>query len=259
MTRKKSTRSSGQTGASSAPSKTSRSRRTGDADRRPAGQGRAGRSDRSNDKIAPTKLRIIGGDMRNRPVHYHGDRITRPMRDSVRENLFNILGRACRGAVAFDLFGGTGVLAFEAISRGARRAVVVEPVRHAITEMKKTIARLDLDDRVTLITGDAFRLYDQILRSSSDGDDTAWIIFMSPPYAMWTDTESFPRLTGIIKHVRQYAPPGSVLIVETDDQFDCDALPTGDWDIRRYGITQLAFLEPANVCGMKSWQLPEAP
>lgn len=195
--------------------------------------------------------------MRNRAVSYHGDRGTRPMRDSVRENLFNILGRACRGAIAFDLFAGTGVLAFEAISRGAVRAVVVEPVRRAMIEMNKTVDRLDLQDKVTMITGDAFRLYDQILRLSAENEDTPWIVFLSPPYAMWTDEELYPKLAAIIEHVKRNAPPGSVLAVEADDTFDCELLPSGDWDIRQYGITQLAFLEPANICGMQPMQLPD--
>ena len=212
----------------------------------------AGKSrDEPLENVKPTKLRIIGGDMRNRHVAYHGNRITRPMKDSVRENLFNILGRACRGAIAFDLFAGTGVLAFEAISRGAIRATVVETNRRAMIEMRKTTERLDLESKLSMISGDAFGLFDQILRPHpSEPADTAWIVFLSPPYSMWTDEETYPKLAAVIEHVKRWAPPGSVLAVETDDTFDCENLPEGDWDIRRYGITQLAFLEPANVCGL---------
>ena len=67
---------------------------------------------------------------------------------------------------------------------------------------------------------------------------------------MWTDPEYYPKLKSIIVRVQQYAPPGSVLVVETDNTFDLEQLPPGDWDIRTYGITHLAFLEPGNVCGL---------
>lgn len=198
----------------------------------------------------PTKLRIIGGDMRGRPVTYHGEEFTRPMRDSVRENLFNILGRACRGTIAFDLFAGTGVLGLESISRGSTSAVLVEPMRKAFAQIRDTTERLGIEDKVRLVMGDAFALADQLLKPSSPEDDTAWIVFLSPPYRMWTDPELYPKLKSIILRVQQYAPPGSVLVVETDNTFDLEQLPPGDWDIRTYGITHLAFLEPGNVCGL---------
>jgi len=200
-------------------------------------------------KLKPSKLRIIGGSMRGRAVTYHGAEFTRPMRDSVRENLFNILGGAPRGAVAIDLFAGTGVLAFEAISRGAVRAIAVEPARRAIKQIRQSAEHLGIGERLTLISGDAFVLADKLLRPASDSDDTPWIVFLSPPYRMWHDEIDFGRLCRIIGLVKQRAPLGSVLVVETDDRFDPASLPTGDWDVRTYGITRLCFLEPATVCG----------
>ncbi|TWU15764.1 RsmD family RNA methyltransferase [Allorhodopirellula heiligendammensis] len=208
---------------------------------------------RSKSKSKPnskaTKLRIIGGDMGGRTVTYHGEEFTRPMRDSVRENLFNILGRGVRGTTAFDLFAGTGVLAFEAISRGAIRAVAVEPMKQAVNQIRKTVEHLDLDSKFKLVQADAFAVANRLL--SCDGeDDTPWIVFLSPPYRFWNDPEMYPKLAAIIRHVQRHAPPGSILVAETDYTFDTDLLPAGDWDIRAYGITRLAFIEPGNHCGM---------
>lgn len=191
--------------------------------------------------------------MRARTVTYHGAEFTRPMRDSVRENLFNILGRACKGAVAFDLFAGTGVLGFEALSRGAVHVSLVEPVRQAVIQIKKSIDQLDIASKTTVIQADAFYIADDLMRPRP-GDDTPWIVFLSPPYAFWEDEDTFPKLSSIIRQVQRNAPPGSVMCVETDTQFDTDRLPPGEWDIRTYGITRLAFIEPGNVCGMN---LPE--
>lgn len=196
------------------------------------------------------KLRIIGGDMRGRAVTYHGAAFTRPMRDSVRENLFNIVGRGARGTIAFDLFGGTGVLAFEALSRGSIRAVVVESKRPAIQQIEKTASHLGVEDRLRVLHADAFRIADELLAPPREGDDTAWLVFLSPPYKMWTDEADFPRLANMIRQVQKHAPPGSILVVETDITFDLEKLPAGDWDVRTYGQTHLAFLEPAITCGL---------
>ena len=76
-------------------------------------------------------MRIIGGKFRGRKLEYSGDLRTRPMKDRVREALFNLLGNAVEGKIAIDLFAGTGALGLEALSRGASRAVFIE--RHRPT------------------------------------------------------------------------------------------------------------------------------
>ena len=68
----------------------------------------------------PVGVRIIGGKFRGRKLEYSGDPRTRPMKDRVREALFNLLGHGVEGKVAIDLFAGTGALALEALSRGRR-------------------------------------------------------------------------------------------------------------------------------------------
>ncbi len=203
-------------------------------------------SDSKAAKTKPTKLRIIGGDMRGRPIEYHGADFTRPMKDNIRENLFNILGRAVRGAICFDLFAGTGALAFESLSRGARSAIAIERNRHAIEVIRKTTNRLSLDDRMQILTGDAFKLSSALLVPPPD--DTPWIVFVCPPYVLWQ--ESLESLQTIIQSTLDHAPPGSVLVAETEKKFDPDQLPAGDWDLREYGGTRLAFIEPAMRCGL---------
>ena len=148
----------------------------------------AGMNQRNKPKKAdqPTKLRVIGGDMRGRPIVYHGAEFTRPMKDNIRENLFNILGRAVKGAIALDMFGGTGALAFESLSRGAVRAVTIERSRHANEFIRKTAENLGVESRLKILTGDAFRLGGQLLLPPSD--DTPWIVFLCPPYVLWNES-----------------------------------------------------------------------
>ena len=67
--------------------------------------------------------RIVGGTLRGRRLAHRPGGPTRPMKDRVRETLFDLIGDRVRGAIAIDLFAGTGALGFEAISRGAARAI----------------------------------------------------------------------------------------------------------------------------------------
>src|SRR6478735_6302833 len=79
---------------------------------------------RSADTVAG--LRIIGGSLRGRKIEYSGDARTRPMKDRVREAVFNLLGYSVEGTHVIDLFAGTGAMAIEAISRGATKAICIE-------------------------------------------------------------------------------------------------------------------------------------
>ena len=195
----------------------------------------------------PTKLRVIGGDMRGRIIHYHGEEFTRPMKDNIRENLFNILGKAVKGAICFDMFAGTGAMGFESLSRGAVSAVLVEQNRQAVKFINETADTLDIQSRLRVVTGDSFRLAGNLLASPQD--DTPWIVFLCPPYVLWE--ESLDQLNHIIQLTLDNAPPGSVLVAETEKKFDAAKLPEGEWDFREYGGTRLAFIEPAMKCGLR--------
>ncbi|MGB1816263.1 MAG: hypothetical protein ACPHJ3_12975 [Rubripirellula sp.] len=59
------------------------------------------------------------------------------------------------------------------------------------------------------------------------------------------------QLNRIIQLTLDNAPPGSVLVAETEKKFDAAKLPAGEWDLREYGGTRLAFIEPAMKCGLR--------
>src|ERR1700687_491065 len=75
------------------------------------------------------QLRIIGGRWRGRRLGFSSIPGLRPTPDRVRETLFNWLGQDLAGAMTLDLYAGSGVLTFEALSRGAALGVAVD--RHA--------------------------------------------------------------------------------------------------------------------------------
>lgn len=142
----------------------------------------------------PTALRIIGGSMRGRKLLYSGQpERTRPMKDRVREAVFNLLGPAVAGKHAIDLFAGSGALALEAISRGAACATLIE--RHFPTAalIRQNAAELGVADRVEVLAADTF-IWAQ--KHAIDGA-TPWLVFCSPPYAFYLErAEAMLALVG---------------------------------------------------------------
>lgn len=84
-------------------------------------------------------MRIIGGDARGRTIVAPAGAKTRPTQDYVRESLFNIIRWDVEDARVLDLFAGTGALSLEALSRGAREAVLVDMDRAACAAIRKNM------------------------------------------------------------------------------------------------------------------------
>ena len=190
-------------------------------------------------------LRIIGGKFRAVRLEYGGDHRVRPMKDRIRESMFNLMGTLAEGRYAVDLFAGTGALAFEALSRGAAGATLVEIHFPTARIIQKNIAALAAQDptiasRIRLLTTDVF-FWTQNLAGSLGGassmgvpstsapsmgapstdflpTDRPWLVFCSPPYDFYV--ERADDMLALLNRLRSVAPPDSVFIVEADNRFD---------------------------------------
>ncbi|MCE9629341.1 MAG: RsmD family RNA methyltransferase [Planctomycetia bacterium] len=180
---------------------------------------------------AASAPRIIGGELRHRRLAHQPDGRTRPMKDRVRESLFDLLGTDVRGALAIDLFAGTGALGFEALSRGATRAVFVE--RHFPTAdvLRRSAKGLDVEAHCDIRSGDVLLWGKRMPELSRD---LHWIVFVSPPWAFFAEGhERRGDLLGLIDSLRLAAPPRSTIVVEADTEFDGAALPDAEaWERR---------------------------
>jgi 16S rRNA (guanine966-N2)-methyltransferase len=184
---------------------------------------------RSRDLEPIAGVRIIGGSLRGRKLEYSGDERTRPMKDRVREAVFNLLGTQVAGSHAIDLFAGTGALGFEALSRGAARATFIE--RHFPTAklIEQSAATIGIADRVSAVFGDAFR-WTNDFRFESAGPVT---VFCSPPYDFYVERQK--EMLGLIGRWVEKSAAGSQIVVEADERFDMGLLPRAEtWDIRKY-------------------------
>ena len=107
------------------------------------------RKGKSNESAVGTELRIVGGRYRGSKLRYHGDPVTRPMKDRVREAIFNLIGMEVEGKHAIDLFAGTGALGLESLSRGASGATFIEKHVPTARVVKKILPRLAFSSRPT--------------------------------------------------------------------------------------------------------------
>jgi 16S rRNA (guanine966-N2)-methyltransferase len=124
---------------------------------------------------AANRVRIIGGKWRSRVVKFPPAAQLRPTPDRVRETVFNWLGQRLDGCACLDLFAGSGALGFEALSRGARRVVMVEHDRSIAKALRESAKALDAQG-LEVVDGDALAF----LKRSADAFD---VVFVDPPYA----------------------------------------------------------------------------
>jgi 16S rRNA (guanine966-N2)-methyltransferase len=196
-----------------------------------------------------TEIRIIGGQFRGRRLRYHGDPVVRPMKHRVREAIFNLIGPGVAGRHAIDLFAGTGALGLEALSRGAAHATLIEKHVPTARVVAENIRTLGVETRTTLRVTSAFlwakrdlfaksqesRIKSQSSRRDLDSPhltlDFSWLVFCSPPYAFFVERQE--EMLDLIGRLREHAPPGSILVVESDERFDFGQLGEG-WDVRPY-------------------------
>ncbi len=100
-------------------------------------------------------VRIIGGRWRGTRLPVADAEGLRPTSDRVRETLFNWLQPVIPGARVLDLFAGSGALGLEAVSRGAREALLVERDARVAASLRDTVARLDAGGDVQVVQADA--------------------------------------------------------------------------------------------------------
>ena len=121
-------------------------------------------------------MRVITGKARGVQLKTPEGMLTRPTADRVKEALFSIINFDLPGAAVLDLFGGTGQLGIEALSRGAKRAVFVDQQQKACELIKENLRRTRFTQQGTVVRGD----YLEYLKRTKEKFD---IILLDPPYA----------------------------------------------------------------------------
>lgn len=126
-------------------------------------------------------MRIISGKLRGKSISFLKNLNTRPLKDSVKESIFNIiihsnsLNIEIKDSNILDLYSGVGSFGLECISRGANKVTFIEQNKLACETLKKNLNQLSVNDKATLINDDVENIF---LRNKKFD-----IFFFDPPFA----------------------------------------------------------------------------
>ena len=158
----------------------------------------------------------------------------RPTSDRVREALFARLGDIT-GARVLDLFGGTGALSIEAISRGAAGAVLVDCSNRSLSVMRQNVAALGLEDRAEVVCGDALRVVRRLA-----GGACFDLVFLDPPY----ESDLLALVLDALVEGKLLAPSATVVVESPKRHTLAPARGLGVASQRDYGETRITWLSP---------------
>lgn len=155
------------------------------------------------------QVRIIGGQFKRRSISFIDTDGLRPTPDRLRETLFNWLMADIHDAKVLDVCAGSGVLGFEALSRGASHVVMIEPSPTQARTIEDNATNLKLAHSQLSVINDTAQTALPTLGTPFD------VIFIDPPYALdiWHDI-----ISGIIKHGLYHAD--TLCYIESDTALD---------------------------------------
>lgn len=172
-------------------------------------------------------MRVIAGTARSVPLLSRDGLDTRPTADRVKQAMFNIIQFEIEGRQVLDLFGGSGQLAIEALSRGAAGAVIVDESKEAVSIIRRNLTKTKLSERAEVVCSD----YMEYLHHAKKRFD---LVFLDPPYREKTLENALNRISEI-----DILKSGAIIVCEKSVE---KVLPDSFGAIRktgeyRYGAT----------------------
>ncbi len=193
-----------------------------------------------------TQIRIVSGQLRGRKLTCNVEPGMRPMPDRVREALFSILTSEIHTRPFFDLFAGTGAVGMEALSRGAVPVTFVEFNGKTASEIIRHLKAFDVEDQAHVLKADVYRWASRWIAPTEPVT-----VFLGPPFP-----DLFKRdeeLMDVLATLLSKLPAESMLVIQTEKDFDVDLLPEPEsWGHRLYGRNRLSFWRSANALADES-------
>ena len=161
-------------------------------------------------------MRIISGELKGKKLSNPLDKSTRPLKDMVRESIFNILDHSNKvttkihNANVLDLFSGTGSFGIECLSRGATEVIFFENYHNSLKILKKNIFTLKLENKSKVYNYSAYNLEDSKIENRIFD-----IIFLDPPFK----NEEIKSLIDQIKKLK-ITDENSILIIHRNKKSD---------------------------------------
>jgi 16S rRNA (guanine966-N2)-methyltransferase len=182
-------------------------------------------------------MRIVGGRLKGRVLSTPSSRAIRPTSERLRESIFDILEHRFPGAIddarVVDLFAGTGALAIEALSRGARFALFVDNGAEARALLRANVEALALGGVTRIWRADATRL------GSAPAGGPFALAFLDPPYGQGL---AAPALVSLVQG--GWLEPNALCVVEEAEGEEISAPASlARLDERTYGDTRIAIFQ----------------
>ena len=181
-------------------------------------------------------MRIVAGKAKGTKLYTLEGENTRPTLDRVKESLFNIIQNEVQDSIFLDLFSGSGAIGLEAVSRGARKAILCDKSKEACKIIKKNIEKTHALENIELYQADFKEVLTNRVHEKLD------IVFLDPPYK----TDFAIEAVKIVLE-KDLLNKNAMIIIETDDSdkklkslesIDCEIK-----DVRKYGRAYLIFLK----------------
>lgn len=196
-------------------------------------------------------MRVVAGSAKGRHLKSPKSEGTRPVMDRVKTALFDILAPRIVGTRFLDLFGGTGGIGIEALSRGAKSATFVELNPAMVRLIRENLAITGLGEHAEVLRADAFRFLENAANSGRAYD----IVYVAPPQYQGMAARAVEQLDR-----GPLTQDGGLVIAQIHprERATLDTLPLRTLhpiDERRYGSTLLLFyqhgLDEGDVAGNK--------
>tara|TARA_B100000965_G_scaffold400553_1_gene422675 strand:+ start:699 stop:1262 length:564 start_codon:yes stop_codon:yes gene_type:complete len=183
-------------------------------------------------------MRIISGNLKGKKLLTPLDKSTRPLKDLVRESIFNILAHSNKLSIeinnskVLDLFSGTGSFGIECLSRGANNVVFFENYQNSLKVLRQNILNLKLENKSTVYNDSAYNLKNSNLKKIIFD-----IIFLDPPFK----DKEVKNLIDQIKMLK-VANLNSLLIIHRNKKSD-DKISTylNILEEKNYGLSKIFF------------------
>lgn len=183
-------------------------------------------------------MRIISGSKKGKKLLLPNPKITRPLKDSVKENIFNILLHTREFKVNFeneaiiDFFAGSGSFGIECLSRGAKHATFIEENNETRNTLFRNLDNNFEKSKYEIKKNNFFEL-DVISLIQNIKPN---IIFFDPPYKI-------DGLDKIFKSIENIELKGLVIIIHIEKSTKVDFVKFKNFMIRKYGLSKIVFLK----------------
>ena len=182
-------------------------------------------------------MRIISGVARGTKLYTLEGENTRPTLDRVKEPLFSIIQSEIKDSIVLDLFSGSGALGLEAVSRGAKKAILCDKSLQAIEIIKKNIIKTHFEDKTKVLCMDYKKCLDRL-------EEKINLVFIDPPYKLNIAVKAIE----IILEKQLLAEDGLIILETDEEERELQEIKKLNYNIqiiniRTYGRVKLIFLQ----------------